>query len=161
MGAAYAQHLLDSLGAVTSRPLDFPDEYPALSWARSGLMALTGLPDGEPQMCPVPLAACADGALAALASLAPADVFKNLRGSQLLTERATIAGYTRAGSTSPGGSCRLIEAADGWLALNLARAEDRALLPAWLECERRPDWDSVAQMIWRKPVSELVERGRL
>jgi hypothetical protein len=33
---------------------------------------------------------------------------------------------------SPNGACRLFRAADGWLALNLARPEDVDLLPAWL-----------------------------
>jgi hypothetical protein len=33
---------------------------------------------------------------------------------------------------SPNGACRLLRAADGWVALNLARPEDRGLVPAWL-----------------------------
>ena len=33
-------------------------------------------------------------------------------------------------SRSPGGSCELVRAANGWLALNLARPDDVAFLPA-------------------------------
>lgn len=168
VGAAYAQHLLNSLAVSPAHPLNLPDEHPALTWARSGLMTLTGLPpgsqsgagSGEPQMCPVPIAACADGALAALATLAPTNPFGSLRGSQLLTERAAIAGHVRAGRASPGGSCRLLDTADGVIALNLAREDDWVLLPAWLECEVQPDWDSVTRAVRYKPASELVERGR-
>jgi len=36
---------------------------------------------------------------------------------------------------SPNGACRLVRAADGWLAVNLAREEDRDLVPAWFGCD--------------------------
>ncbi|MFP5304384.1 MAG: CoA transferase, partial [Gammaproteobacteria bacterium] len=67
----YARRLLADIGAAPLRPLACSDEHPALGWARSGLMALTGAADDAPQLCPAPLTSCADGALAALASLAP------------------------------------------------------------------------------------------
>ena len=160
--ARYALQLLEALGVEAQRPVAAVPEHPAAGWARSGLMALTGAADGAPQMCPVPLTACADGALAALASLAPENALGDLRGSQLLTERAAIAGYSRRGAISPGGSCRLLEAADGWLALNLARDEDWALLPAWLEGASIGvgDWDSVARALRERAPRALVERGR-
>ena len=155
----YGEQLLASLGL--SRELTPADEHPALGWARSGVMALTGRADGGPQMCPIPLAACADGALAALASLAPHRAFDGLRGSQLLGERAAIAGLQRAGTVSPGGSCHLLAAADGSIALNLARDDDWALLPAWLEQDVTADWSAVAIAVRARRVAELVERGRL
>jgi hypothetical protein len=155
----YAQRLLDALGIAPLRAIDLPDEHPALAWARSGLMALTGPADGAPQMCPLPLAACADGALAALAALAPAGVFADLRGSRLLAERAQLAGHARSGPVSPGGSCRLLEAADGVLALSLARDDDWALLPAWLEAEVPPDWEPLARAVRDRSAQTLVERG--
>jgi hypothetical protein len=123
-------------------------------------MALTGAHDGAAQMCPVPLAACADGALAALASIAPAGAFAGLRGSRLLTERAAITGHMRNGAISPGGSCRLLEAADGRLALNLARDADWSLLPAWLESDEVSDWARVAEAVRAGNMRGLVERGR-
>ena len=167
--AAYAARLLSDLGISPKRPLAADHEHPAIAWAQSGLMALTGRPDGEPQMCPVPLASCADGALAALACLAPARAFEGLRGSQLLSERAAIAGYSRRGSVSPGGSCRLLPSAKGWIALNLVRPEDWALIPAWLETPGEiawslnpaANWNLVQRAIQDKPAQELVERGRL
>ena len=64
-GANYARHLLDSVGIEPLHGIDLPEEHPALTWAHSGLMALTGRADGPPLMCPAPLAACADGVLAA------------------------------------------------------------------------------------------------
>lgn len=158
---AYAQHLLDALGLPPAQPLPLPDEHPSLSWAGSGLMALTGRADGPPRMLPSALAACADGALAALASLAPADAFEGLRGSRLLAERAAFTGFTRQGAISAGGSCRLLPTADGVIALNLAREDDWALLPAWLEAEVAADWDPVAAAVCVRPSAELIERGRL
>lgn len=158
---AYGEQLLASLGAPPLRALCGVDEHPALSWAGSGLMALTGRADGAPQMCPIPLAACADGALAALASLAPPGVFGGLRGSQLLSERAAIAGLQRAGAISAGGSCHLLAVADGSIALNLAREDDWALLPAWLEQEVAADWSAVADAVRHRDMAALIERGRL
>lgn len=157
---AYAARLLADLGQRPLRPLDLAEEHPAIAWARSGLMSLTGTRDGLPQMCPAPLAACANGALAALAALAPDDSLAGLSGAQLLAERAAITGHSRNGAASPGGSCRLLEAADGNLALNLAREDDWGLLPAWLEQEVAATWDAVACAVRDRATDELVARGR-
>ena len=51
-------------------------------------------------------------------------------GLALLGERAALAGLSRRGSTSCGGATRLLQTADGYLALSLARPDDVALLPA-------------------------------
>lgn len=158
--ARYAASLLAELGHA-SADVKAEYEHPALGWARSGLMALTGEAEGEPQLCAVPLTACADGALAALASLAAPAAFAGLRGSQLLAERAAIAGHRRQGAIAPGGACRLLEAADGWIAVNLTRPDDWALAPAWLEHEDCGDWSQLAARVRERPVGELVERGRL
>ncbi len=158
---AYGEQLLASLGARPLRALCGVDEHPALSWASSGLMALTGRTDGTPQMCPIPLSACADGALAALASLAPPGAFDDLRGAQLLSERAAMASLQRTGAISAGGSCRLLAAADGSIALNLAREDDWALLPAWLEQAVAANWSAVADGVRHRRTTELIERGRL
>lgn len=49
------------------------------------------------------------------------------------------------GLVSPNEACRLFRAADGWMALNLAREEDRGLVPAWLGCDFEDDpWSLVA-----------------
>jgi crotonobetainyl-CoA:carnitine CoA-transferase CaiB-like acyl-CoA transferase len=143
------------------RGTDCAAEHPAVTWARSGLMSLTGPYEGEPLMCPVPLAACADGVLAALASFSRDGAFAGLRGSQLMTERAAIMGLARNGAISPGGACRLLEASDGWIAVNLARPDDWSLLPAWLECDGLLDWGSLAHSVRQRSAKELVGRGRL
>ncbi len=159
--ARYAQRLLASLGLPAAQSLCVPEQHPAVAWAASGLMALTGLADGAPQMCPAPLASCADGALAALASLAPAGALDGLRGAALLAERAALLGLRRAGDVSSGGACRLYAAADGRIALNLAREEDQALLPAWLELEQVPSAAELPRLIAGRAMQELVERGQL
>ena len=161
VAAAYASRLLDSLGLQPLPAPRTPGQHPAVAWAASGLMELTGPADGAAQMCPVPFAACADGALAALASLAPEANLDDLCGAQLLAERAAVMGLHRAGPVSPGGACRLYQAADGWIALNLARPDDWSLLPAWLELAEIPEGDSLPRLIARRSAGDLVERGRL
>ena len=54
-------------------------------------------------------------------------------GPALLGERAALAGLSRQGGTSAGGAARLVPVVDGWMALALARLDDVAALPAWLE----------------------------
>jgi len=137
------------------------EQHPAIAWATSGLMDLTGLPDGPAQMCPVPLAPCADGALAALASLGSAGSLDHLSGAQLLAERAALMGLHRAGPVSPGGACRLYQTSDGWIAVNLARESDWSLLPAWLELEQAPAIEALPELVAQRHAQELLERGRL
>ncbi|MDP9140455.1 MAG: CoA transferase [Pseudomonadota bacterium] len=157
----YAQKLLAELRATPTRPLHAVDEHPALSWARSGLMTLTGNADGPPLLCPVPLGTAADGALAALAALAPAGVFDDLRGSALLTERAVLNAHQRRGNISPGGACRIFRTVDGAVALNLARDDDWALLPALFEVDTVTDEDALAALLAKSTMHDSVERGRL
>jgi CoA-transferase family III len=156
----YAQQLLRDLKVST--PLKSPAQaHPALAWAASGNMALTGEAAGPGQMCPVPLASCADGVLLALAALAPETPLAHLDGGRLLSERAALSGFRRAGDTAPGGSCRLLRAADGWLAVNLARTSDWELVPAWLEAGALADWAAVATALRERSVAACVTRGRL
>ena len=140
--------------------LDAPRE-----WARSGAMALTGEAAGPPALAPGPLALAARGAGLALAALAPgSESLARLDGPALLGERAALAGLGRRGQVAPGGHCRLLPARDGWLALNLARPEDRELLPAWLEAESGPGedaWDFARRRLATRSVAAWVERGRM
>jgi hypothetical protein len=138
------------------------DPHPDLAWAGSGAMALTGLPSEGPRLAPGPIASCAAGAGAALSYLAGPGLLENLDGAALLGERAALSGLSRQGSVSPGESCRLLRAQDGWLALNLARPEDQALLPAWLErVEDREPWDFATRRVADRRVADLVDRGRM
>ncbi len=125
-------------------------------------MALTGFPDGPPRLAPGPLAACARGATLAIARLAGDRWAPGLDGAALLGERAAIRGLVRRGAVSPGGSCRLLRATDGWIAVNLARPDDRALLPAWLgEGDNRDPWRFAMERIRGRAAAEVVERARL
>ncbi|HXK23283.1 MAG TPA: CoA transferase [Myxococcota bacterium] len=158
----YAAHLLASLGAEVARapgPADLPA---ALEWARSGAMWLTGTADGAPRPAPGPLASCARGALEALRALAPWSDTLPADGAALLGERAACFGYARAGRVAPSGSCRLLRCGDGWIALNLARDDDRASLPAWLERDADPHtdaWDFAERGVAERSATELVRRG--
>jgi hypothetical protein len=161
--AAYARALLHDCGADAAHVSDAPAPHPALAWARSGAMALSGRRTGPPRLTPAPLAACAGGALRALLALAPRAPLAELDAPALLGERAAIFGFARAGRASPGGSCRLLRAADGWIALQLARPDDVALLPAWLGPGRgaRDAWRFAARRVAAQAVEPLVARARL
>ncbi len=156
---AYARALLADRGVAAELPA-WTEEHPARRWAQSGAMVLTGEPQGPPQMCPVPLASYADGVLAALRALAPADARLKPDGAGLLAERAALAGLRRAGAISPGGACRLLRTADGYVALTLARPSDWALLPAWLERGALDSWEAVGAELHGRALPECVARGR-
>jgi hypothetical protein len=64
------------------------------------------------------------------------------------------------GLWSPNRACRLIQAADGWIALNLAREEDRDLIAAWLQADVGDDvWAAIPALARGRPVAELLEDG--
>jgi hypothetical protein len=158
----YAERLLRAEGlAGAAHTVELAAEHPAVAAARCGLMMLTGFADREAELCPAPIAACADGALAALAAISPAGVFAGLRGSQLLTERAAITGHLRSGAISPNGCCRLLRTSDGRIALNLPREDDWSLLEAWLETKVGSRWEGLAERVATRSVESLVERGRM
>jgi len=110
----------------------------------------------------IPLATCADRTIARLAAATESDALAKLDGATLLGERAQLAGMTIPGRTSAGGGCRLFDAVDGTLALNLSRASDREMLPALFEAEGldSADVEAVARLIARSEVVALVRRGR-
>ncbi len=159
----YAEQLLISLGASVRRTFQYSDLSPDLAWARSGAMALTGHRDGAPQRCPAPLASCVDGVRAALLSLAGKDI--DLPDARTLGERAALSGLMRNGAIAPGGACRLLRAADGWLAVNLPRPDDWQFTEAWLEIEggalQPEQWYELAQLLAVQPLARLIERGTL
>lgn len=135
--------------------------HPAVRAAQCGLNALTGRLDGPARLCPAPLAACADGTIAALRAISNSCELMTLDGAALLGERAASFGYSRAGAISAGGSCRLLPAKDGWLAINLARDSDWEILPAWLEMDSATDWHTLAHALREMTVDTAVMRGRL
>jgi len=85
-----------------------------------------------------------------------------LDGATLLGERAMLAKWAIPGLLSAGGGARLFEAIGDAVALNLARPDDRALLPALLETdELNPDDDAdIGLRILHCDAEALVQRGR-
>ncbi len=125
-------------------------------WARSGAMALTGLPE-------VPLGPPA-GLVDGVEHLGRP--FPGLDALALLGERAALMGLWRRGATSCGGSCRILPAAGGWMAVSLPRAEDIETVPAWLELDDVPattpaTWSAVARSVAARDPDELVDRAVL
>lgn len=158
--SSYARQLLGTLGLHTLA-LPIEDNRSAdLLWARSGAMWLSGHAAGPPRPCPAPLAACAQGAWLGLCALLPHGLRADFDACRLLGERAAISGLARQGRVSPGGACRLLATADGMLALNLVREDDRELLPAWLEQAVSCDEELVA-VLGRRSTETLVQRARL
>jgi hypothetical protein len=135
-------------------------DHPAVSWALSGAMMLTGRPDQPARMCPAPLAACADGALDALAAITGRDFSPAVIGHRLLGERAAIGGFRRNGAISAGGSCHLLRTIDGWLAINLTRQEDWDMVPAWLGHPADADWNAISANVKARTTADLIDQGR-
>jgi hypothetical protein len=125
-------------------------------WAASGMMALTGSverPLGPPA-----------GLMERLDQLGAS--FPGVDVPALLGERAALMGLWRRGSTSCGGSCRLMPSTEGWAAVSLPREEDRDLVPAWLELSSPPAtepavWSAVQHALAEGDVSALLERAVL
>lgn len=85
-----------------------------------------------------------------------------MSGASLLCERAAIHRYNVPDRISAGGGTKFWKAADGWVALNLSRNDDRELLPAlFMESDLDP-WndDAIAVCIADSLSGELVSRGR-
>jgi hypothetical protein len=157
----YAKELLRGLGCESLlQPGRTASESSARRWAESGLLALTGFSDRAPVLPTVALPSAADGALAALGALAPEGAFGALLGgAELLAERAALAGLGRRGRISAGGACRLLQTADGWLAVNLPREEDARSLSAWLEDDSLEGVDSLDAGVWECVALRLRARS--
>ncbi len=134
------------------------------AWAFSGALALTGPAEGAPlpMGSTVAVQLLAAGAVVQLLA-ACREVELEIDPLALLGERAASAGFGRQGATSVGGNCHLVAASDGWVALNLARADDVALLPALLDGAVAPDapWSSVLAAVARCSRAWLDERAAL
>ncbi|HEX3407334.1 MAG TPA: hypothetical protein VHS81_08870, partial [Caulobacteraceae bacterium] len=62
------------------------------------------------------------------------------------------------GRFSANRACGLVRAADGWIAVNLARGDDRELLPAWLGCDPNEDpWAALSRAARRRTAADLIE----
>lgn len=110
----------------------------------------------------IPLASWADRELQHLAEATGAPEVAALRGATLLGERAQLARLAIPDRASAGGGCRFYAARSGWVALNLARTDDRDLLPALFETTPFDTDDEalVANLMSRCDPLGIVARGR-
>jgi crotonobetainyl-CoA:carnitine CoA-transferase CaiB-like acyl-CoA transferase len=152
------------MSSPNRRPVATDDDRRALAeWAASGAMAITGRHDGPPLGPPDRLVAGLQH-LAYIVTNRSAWLGHQVRLDPvaMLGERAAIGGLGRQGTTSCGGTTRLVRAVDRWLAVALPRPEDRELLPAWLGIDVSDDpWASVVAEIGRRPAREVAERAWL
>jgi len=134
-----------------------------VAWARSGLMNLTGCPCGPPLAPSSPVLARVGLVADAIASLTgrrgrPV----SLDVPALLTSRASLFGWRRRGSVSVNGHCRLLRAADGWVAVNLSRPCDIASVPAVIGRELRASaWHDLAADAAAMGSAELAAAAQL
>ncbi|WP_405813185.1 CoA transferase [Streptomyces sp. NBC_01390] len=75
--------------------------------------------------------------------------------------RAQLAGHTLPGRTSAGGSCHLLEAADGWAAVNLARPDDLAAVPALLALLSGTEGEPLHEVAKRATAAEVAASAQL
>lgn len=104
----------------------------------------------------LPLSVWAQKRLDSLACLSSVD--PRHTADALMRERALINGYLVPGKTSAGGGSRFYRTRDGFVALNLAREDDRMLLPALFGRDHVHD---LAPCFAQSSESELVARGHM
>jgi hypothetical protein len=111
----------------------------------------------------IPLSRWADAQLEAMAVMTGSDAIAALRGGTLLGERAVANGFAVPGRRSAGGGCRLYDTLDTPIALTLARADDRPLLPALFGDASIDGSDdaAIADHMARARACDLVARGRM
>lgn len=64
------------------------------------------------------------------------------------------------GEWSPNRHCRLVRCRDGWMAVSLARDDDRDLVPAWTGASFDDDpWDAIIQAAGERPAGAMVAEG--
>jgi CoA-transferase family III len=131
--------------------------------AESGLMALTGHADAAPVAPPA-------GMVAGLEALTTAIRHWSVKtGTQvqvdwdsMLTGRASILGLGRQGRHSANGSCRLLKAGNGWVAINLARPDDVAAVDAVVgEHVTGEPLEALEHAAARMTAAQFVSRVRL
>ena len=129
------------------------------AWAASGVMHLTGPAAGPPSPSPAGVARPLTGLGQALASAAGrlgAEVGVDALG--LAAQRAAFTGFGRGGSRSVGGYAQMVQARDGWVALNLPRPSDAEALPALVGAAvAADDWGAIETRLGLLGACEIVE----
>jgi hypothetical protein len=79
-------------------------------------------------------------------------------GDEVLNARARWIALAPPGERSSNGSCRMVRAADGWIAVNLPREDDLASVPAWIGggLDDEP-WAAIAEAARSQSAARLVE----
>lgn len=165
----YAVLLLGSLGLRVRRVEGQDDPHPAQLWSACGGMMLTGEAQGAAQMIPWPLASNVVGVSRAIRALVEAQGMSLtgvLPDARTLGERAALAGLKRRGDVTAGGAGRLLETADGALAVNLPREDDWAWISAWLAVDEQvlpgeAGWQALANLLRSRAAGPLLERAHL
>jgi len=79
-----------------------------------------------------------------------------------LTDRSDSLALKPPGIWSPNRSCRLVRAADGWIAVNLPRPDDTAMIPAWLRRQvTSAPWRALMATARRRSWRPLVKDARV
>ncbi|HWC34057.1 MAG TPA: CoA transferase [Mycobacteriales bacterium] len=163
--SAYARTLLTRHAISAAVPETGKARSTAADWADSGAMALTGTSSGPPRLVEGAPATAVRGALLALESLARIAGLDptGLPDARVLSERAAYMGLRRNGRTSAGGASRLLDAADGSLAMTLSREDDFAALPALTggDVPATDPWPAVVDWVARTSAAEVVARAEL
>lgn len=81
-------------------------------------------------------------------------------GLGVLGERAATQQLGPSGRVSCGGASRLVRCLDGWIAVSLARPDDFAAVPAWLESDGC-DWSTIESLLASASTAPTVERAGL
>jgi hypothetical protein len=99
------------------------------------------------------------GLAAALAEASDAVIGRRVIVRQdVLTERAQLLGLAEPGAASANGSCRMVRARDGWLAVNLPRDSDLEAVPAWIGCDLGAEpWAAIVAAARETDAELLVE----
>lgn len=132
-------------------------------WLDSGVVPLTGAPDGPP-MIPPGAAASYARSLSGHISDATVDTpfHVDVDGAALLGERASFTSRTRNGAISVGRSCRLLPSSDGWIAVSCAREDDASLLSALISQQATDNiWPELTHWIAQHTDSEFDYRAML
>jgi crotonobetainyl-CoA:carnitine CoA-transferase CaiB-like acyl-CoA transferase len=104
----------------------------------------------------------ANATLDALRAVSAVHILPACCGADLLHERARLMNLAAQGQRSANGSCHLLQAQDGWLAINLSRETDWQLLPALLEQESAIHTvDDLQAQLQTRSARKMVERGSL
>ncbi len=124
-------------------------------------MALTGWPDRAPRPPPPALWRRLERLVADLAD-ATGRVGERVEVdlASTLFGRAAQLGGRRGGRTSVGGSCQLLAAADGWVAVNLPRVTDVELVPAVVGRSVADPWAALAAFAGARSACRVAARAQ-